>query len=133
MCTSRKKSSFRIDDILRQQSEQQKHHEAMAAYEANFNNNYSIYKQKNDHIDVNLSFLPSHPNVIVSNSIANCTSTGIGLQPQKPMPLYAPPPPSSQLMDAQKANICFPLTIGVPHFPPATTAYLDHYSKSKWK
>lgn len=148
MGSSKKKSSFRIDDILQQQSENMQHHQIKSGIDSHF-------KGYSGHLSSALSAAAaaaaaSNASTITSTSSHNFTASpqsSISSQhhhqvqrqphstssspssaatdvPRKPMPMY----PQSML-DMQKQNFCFPLPMGMPPFSHAA-AYLEHYANS---
>ncbi|XP_055698608.1 hematopoietically-expressed homeobox protein Hhex [Phlebotomus papatasi] len=120
MGSSKRKSSFRIDDILQQQTENQ-----MATQRQQSNTVI-----KNNDMEATSSNRPSSP---PSDPTASTVSSSNTLQsgrdsPRKPTPIYP------QMLDLQKTpNLCFPIPVGFPQpFSPAA-AYLEHYANALHK
>lgn len=103
MGSSKRKSSFRIDDILQQQTENHI-----------LSNHMTSLKQPSQISDTRLSSPSSSP---TTSSISSHLTHSPQMEPRKPMPMYHP-----QMMDLQKTNF-FPFNFGMPQFPPA---YFEH-------
>ncbi|XP_037029695.1 hematopoietically-expressed homeobox protein hhex [Bradysia coprophila] len=131
MGTSKKKSSFRIDDILQQQSVE------------NINNNNNSHPNNGYKISTNMDNFKSyiehinsatsangqsqtHNTVITSTSSENSSvqSTNSTDSPRKPLPMYP-----QNVLDMQKSNFCFPMPLGMSSFSPAA-AYFEHYANA---
>lgn len=128
MGSSKRKSSFRIDDILHQQVESQFYSQNQHAIP-----NQSLLDAA--HIpstlngtkhSLNSHSSPSPPPLQQTPAVSSSSSPIVNssdIPPRKPMPMYHP-----QLMDLQKANFPLPLPfLGQHHFNPAA-AYLEHYA-----
>lgn len=124
MGSSKRKSSFRIDDILHQQTE-------------NYRQSLTGCNTSDKMENVSCSEISSASNEPSSNgSYGNGTqienqsinfstnSTGEQSSPKKPLPLYP------QLADLQKTNFCFPYPFAVP---PMASSYLEHYASALHK
>ncbi|GAB0095111.1 hematopoietically-expressed homeobox protein hhex [Sergentomyia squamirostris] len=121
MGSSKRKSSFRIDDILQQQTENQ-----MAAHQRQQSTTTVI---KSSDMEASSTHRSSSSPAQLDLSTATVSSSNIHQSgresPRKPTPLYP------QMLDLQKApNLCFPIPLGIPpHFSPAA-AYLEHYANA---
>ena len=133
MGSSKKKSSFRIDDILQHQQQSELESNLMYSNMDNFKTYKTGVNTNND--SDQLKNLPNHgPSTTPTSSSDTITSSSSSALhfptssvqdvPRKPMPMY----PQSML-DFQKQNFCFPLTMGMPTFSPAA-AYLEHYANA---
>lgn len=150
MGSSKKKSSFRIDDILQQQSDNIQHHQIKSNMDSHFKNysghlssalsaaaaaaagttNASTITSTSGHSfsatpQSSISSQQNHQQVHrLPHSTSSSPSNGATDVPRKPMPMY----PQSML-DMQKQNFCFPIPMGMPPFSHAA-AYLEHYANS---
>lgn len=123
MGTSKKKSSFRIDDILQQQSVE--NHNNNNSYKiSNMDNFKSYIEHMNSATSANQSQI--HNTVITSTSSENSSvqSTNSTDSPRKPLPMYP-----QNVLDMQKSNFCFPMPLGMTSFSPAA-AYFEHYANA---
>lgn len=126
MGTSKKKSSFRIDDILQQQSlENNNNNNNNNSYKISNMDNFKTYiEHMNSATSANQSQI--HNTVITSTSSENSSvqSTNSTDSPRKPLPMYP-----QNVLDMQKSNFCFPMPLGMSSFSPAA-AYFEHYANA---
>lgn len=129
MGSSKRKSSFRIDDILHQQAEQQQmlfHHQQQLQS--------NVLKQLSEASHSASSSTPSSTSTEYYNAQSKSPSESPvpipsgPTSPKKPTALYP------NLMDLQKSNFPLHLQFGMPAFNPAlnpaalNAAYLEHYA-----
>ena len=160
MGSSKRKASFRIDDILQQQQQQQQGLQRIPSYSpnksvtspeseidtpvANMNPNQSQRVQQNSPEKTNKgdSLHPMNGGMVhpaaTSSSVEPPYSSPSGSGgseggPRKPHPLYPSSGSSSFPPDMQKhaPNFYLPLSLGIPQFSPA--AYLEHYANALQK
>lgn len=115
MCSSKKKSSFRIDDILHHQSDQ---------------NCVSTSCQTNHSLNNKISDVSISKSLLQDLSETNCVLSQCSIeqvQPRKPVPVYA-----QTVFDIQKSPLCYSVPIGMSHFQPAAN-YLEHYAQTMHK
>lgn len=135
MGTSKKKSSFRIDDILQQQSVENINNSTSNNNSNTHTNGYKIstnmdnFKSYIEQINSATSGngqSQTHNTVITSTSSENSSvqSTNSTDSPRKPLPMYP-----QNVLDMQKSNFCFPMPLGMSSFSPAA-AYFEHYANA---
>jgi len=140
MGSSKRKSSFRIDDILHQQTEQHQHHQLQHNHQQQqqqqINNklpNTERTSPKTTSVPPPKTTTPSSSSPSRPSSANNQNMDTIFSQlsaeqfmngPRKPTPVYP------QLLDMQKHNFCLPF--GMPNFSPAA-AYLEQYANALQK
>lgn len=121
MCSSKKKSSFRIDDILHHQSDR---NSIVYLNQQNYNLKSSSEKLNSvtlSETSVQNSNITSASSDAKINSVPQCSIEQI--QPRKPTPIYP-----QTIFDVQKSPMCYSMPIGMSHFPPAAS-YLEHYAQ----
>ncbi|XP_055682127.1 hematopoietically-expressed homeobox protein HHEX [Lutzomyia longipalpis] len=120
MGSSKRKSSFRIDDILHQQTENQMATQRQPPSTV-------IKSSETEASSSNRTATPPSDQSAATVSSSNSLQSGRE-SPRKPTPIYP------QMLDLQKTpNLCFPIPLGIPPpFSPAA-AYLEHYANALHK
>lgn len=144
MGSSKRKSSFRIDDILHQQQTSENHQQMIAQQLAFLKNSSSEYISSSTSATTAAAPLTPPTSMTSSNPSPNSVSSSssppeqvphpgsllASTEPRKPTAMYHHP----QMMDLPKSNFMMPLHLGLPSpFQPAAASYLEHYANALHK